>query len=93
MKCNLAGMNGCHDPGNDCLIIIVIIFIFSRPVAGTYFLFFTYVVVSGSGRDHSFDAIIFYYYYYFDIGRMMAEGFFFSRITVGKILFSPNLWL
>ena len=59
MKCDLAGMNGCHDPSNDCLIII---FIFSRLVAGAYVVFFTYVVVNG--RDDSFAAIIFYFLYF-----------------------------
>ena len=57
MKCNVAGMNGCHDPGNDCAILIFIIFIFGRLVAGDFFIF-TYVVANG--RDHSFAAIIFF---------------------------------
>ena len=72
MKCNLAGMNGCHDPGNDCVIIIFIIFIFSRLVAeayfyGLYFLFFTYVVVNG--REPLF--CCHYFYYYFDVGSLV----------------------
>ena len=69
MKFNLAGMNGCHDLSNYCVIIVFILFylffkfIFSRLEARAYFLLFiinflflTYVVVSG--RDYSF-AIIF----------------------------------
>ena len=59
MKCNLAGMNGCHDPGNDCVIIIFIIFIFRKLVAGAYFLFFIFTYVVVNGWDHSFAAIIF----------------------------------
>ena len=70
--CNLASMNGCHDLGNDCVIIIFIIFVFSRLVAGAYF--FIFYLCSGQWQGPLFAAFIFYYY--FDVGRLVEEGFY-----------------